>query len=241
MQKILKFLEELSCNNNREWFLEHKAQYNEVQEQVNSLTTCLIEGLSRVDDSIGGLQVKDCTYRIYRDVRFSPNKMPYKNHIGIYVCPSGKKSGYAGYYLHLEPFAATSASKEKADGDVLWHGPLLAAGLHCPEPKVIASIRDEIFSHADSYVSAIEGAEGFDVDNSTQLKRLPRDFAKIENIDPRIEGYLRLRDYDLIKPLEKSVMRLSQDRFVDSVVAEFAKTTEFNRLLNRSVRFTRER
>lgn len=101
MQAIIDFLRQLSQNNNREWFMAHKSEYQQAQARFNELTEQLILGISQFDSSVSGLTAKDCIYRIYRDVRFSKDKSPYKTHMGAYVCPGGKKSGYAGYYFHV--------------------------------------------------------------------------------------------------------------------------------------------
>ena len=72
----------------------------------DSFTEQLILGIQSFDSNINNLSVKDCTYRIYRDARFSKDKTPYKTHMGAFISPNGKKSGYSGYYFHIE------ASKE---------------------------------------------------------------------------------------------------------------------------------
>lgn len=66
-------------------------------------TAKAIDGIAAFDPSVRGLTVKDCTWRIYRDTRFSPDKTPYKTHMGAFVAPRGKKGGYSGYYFHVEP------------------------------------------------------------------------------------------------------------------------------------------
>lgn len=81
MENIISFLSELKDNNNREWFEQNKRRYKEVQEQFNNFTQQLIDGIVLFDRSIENITVKDCIYRIYRDVRFSHNKEPYKTHI----------------------------------------------------------------------------------------------------------------------------------------------------------------
>jgi len=78
MEKVLQFLNELQKNNNRIWFEDHKQEYREALEIFNSFTENLIAGIATFDPSVRNLSLKDCTYRIYRDVRFSPDKSPYK-------------------------------------------------------------------------------------------------------------------------------------------------------------------
>lgn len=100
---ILDFLKVLAANNNREWFQEHKAEYLSVQADFEELLAGVIARLSPWDESVAHVLPRDCTYRIYRDVRFSSDKSPYKTHIGGYINARGKKSNHCGYYLHLEP------------------------------------------------------------------------------------------------------------------------------------------
>ena len=78
MREVLAFLNELALHNERPWFLAHKIEYQSAVERFNDLTARVIEGIRSFDDTIGPLTPKDCTYRIYRDIRFSKDKTPYK-------------------------------------------------------------------------------------------------------------------------------------------------------------------
>ena len=102
-KRILAFLTELTANNNRSWFLEHKKEYSECRVDFEARIAEAIARISEFDPEIAHLQVKDCVYRFNRDTRFSPDKSPYKNHLGAYICARGKKALRGGYYLHLEP------------------------------------------------------------------------------------------------------------------------------------------
>ena len=86
---ILDFLKVLAANNNREWFQEHKAEYLSVQADFEELLAGVIARLSPWDESVAHVLPRDCTYRIYRDVRFSSDKSPYKTHIGGYINARG--------------------------------------------------------------------------------------------------------------------------------------------------------
>ena len=89
---IFQFLKEVSANNNREWFNAHKDLYEEARGEFENLLSAIITRISLFDESIRGVQVKDCTYRIYRDTRFSQDKTPYKTHLGGYIrCPACTK------------------------------------------------------------------------------------------------------------------------------------------------------
>lgn len=94
MEEIIDFLNKLSANNNREWFNAHKEEYLHCKNLFEKFTIELIEGIRKFDESIGPLTISDCTYRIYRDTRFSLDKTPYKTHFGAFIVPEGKKSGY---------------------------------------------------------------------------------------------------------------------------------------------------
>ena len=102
-KRILSFLRQVTANNNRPWFQEHKAEYDAVKAEFERGIAQAIERIMTFDPEIAHLKVKDCTYRFYRDTRFSADKSPYKNHMGAYIDAKGKKALRGGYYLHLEP------------------------------------------------------------------------------------------------------------------------------------------
>ena len=91
----------------------------------------LIPSLQRIDPELGPLTLSECTYRIYRDTRFSPDKTPYKVHMGAYINRQGKKSPFAGYYVHISPVEGS-----------LWGG-----GLYCPDPRIPKAVREDIYEH----------------------------------------------------------------------------------------------
>ena len=99
----LQFLRDIAVNNNREWFHAHHDYYEAARAAFESMVARLIARITVFDSSVQYLTVSDCTYRFYRDIRFSSDKSPYKRHFGAYVNARGKKSFHGGYYLHLEP------------------------------------------------------------------------------------------------------------------------------------------
>ncbi|HPV88528.1 MAG TPA: DUF2461 family protein, partial [Bacteroidales bacterium] len=78
MKRVIEFLAALSRNNNKPWFDAHKELYLEALQDFHDFTAQLIEGIATFDKDVSSLTVKDCTFRIYRDLRFSPDKSPYK-------------------------------------------------------------------------------------------------------------------------------------------------------------------
>jgi len=103
MKEVIDFFRRLHDDNTREWFDAHRAEWTRVKGRFADFTGQLIGGIASFDPEVRGLRPQDCTYRIARDTRFSPDKSPYKTYIGAYIAPKGKKSGFAGYYFHIEP------------------------------------------------------------------------------------------------------------------------------------------
>jgi len=129
----IKFLKELKKNNNKPWFDDHRKQYETAKTDFQSLVKSLITSIAKFDAPIGNLTVKECIFRINRDVRFSKDKRPYKNNLACYFNKSGKKGNGAGYYLHIEPGKS-----------------MAAGGIWMPEASDLAKIRQEIdYSFAD--------------------------------------------------------------------------------------------
>ena len=155
----LKFLKELKKNNNRDWFNKHKNRYELAREELKNLQAALLNEMSHQDEIA---QIK--LYRIYRDVRFSPNKDPYKTHFSGYIERATKwKRG--GYYFQISPNGNSMA------GGGFWK----------PEKEDLLRIRQEI-ANDDKPLRKIINAKAFK-DTFTQLdgeqlKTAPRGFDK---------------------------------------------------------------
>ena len=217
----MTFLNGVLHNNNRPWFQDNKDLYLKAQSRINSMTVELIDGISKFDSSIKNLTLSDCTYRIYRDIRFSPDKRPYKTHMGIYVCTQGKKSGLAGYYLHFE-----------GDGAEYLGLNGLYAGLYNPNKDVLKNIREDICYDGAVFEDAIKKAKNFTLDTSCSLTKTPKDFPK----DSSYDYLLRLKQYNLIQALPEGM--LYSDNLIEWALEEFKTAHDFNALLNRAALFS---
>ena len=162
-------------------------------------------------------------YRIARDTRFSPDKSPYKTYIGAYIAPKGKKSGFAGYYFHIEPCCDS----------LIWSN-ALSAGLYCPEPVVLRSVRDEITDNGAEIAAAIRKAKGFDLVEENKLKRVPTGFPA----DSEYADMLKLKDFYIAKRITEEF--LLADDLLEKTLAEFRRTQPFVAILNRAVQFAYE-
>ncbi|MCX6291218.1 MAG: DUF2461 domain-containing protein [Bacteroidetes bacterium] len=126
-KSTLDFLKQLKKNNNKDWFDANKEKYLAAKQNIDAMTTELIRSFSSIDKNIAGLKAKDCVFRIYRDVRFSKNKSPYKTNMGAIINAGGKKMMTAGFYIHIEPGKS-----------------FLAGGLWMPPSDQVKKIRQEI-------------------------------------------------------------------------------------------------
>ena len=185
---IIGFLRDVMANNNRPWFMEHKDEYMAAKADFERGVEQAIGRIAGFDASIAHITVKDSTYRFYRDTRFSPDKSPYKNHLGAYIAAHGKKSLHGGYYLHLEPGHC-----------------LLACGDYWLPTNILTSCRNEIMANIDRWLECVRSDEflkyfgasdsaKWDDQQGFGLERLktcpsgfPRDYEHI--------GYLRMKDY----------------------------------------------
>lgn len=213
MKEILEFLKEIRVNNNREWFAAHKVEYLKIKDKVETLASGLIAGVASFDPDAAMLSVTDCTYRIYRDTRFSLDKTPYKTHIGIFINPPyGKKSNRMGYYLHLEP------------GNCF-----VAAGTVCLPSKTISAIRQSIYDNVDEYLEIINNPDfkaKYPVIGENYLKTapkgIPRDWEHIELVRPK--------DFVTSHPL--SQREICAKDMPEKVTALFRIAKPFNDFIN---------
>lgn len=162
LSPVLQFAADLKLNNNRPWFIEHKAEYELARARFEEFVEDLIFDLSKTEP-LGGLTPKDCIYRLNRDLRFSKDKTPYKPYLSAYIAPGGRKSRLMGYYVHLEP------------GNVM-----LAGGLYDPEPRQLTAFRDAIARNSREFKSIItekKFVEFFGEVGGESLKTIPRGFS----------------------------------------------------------------
>ncbi len=100
---IMPFLAALQQNNNKPWFDQNRDWFKAAQADFSQLVADVIEILSDTEPKFAGLTAKECIYRIYRDLRFSFDKTPYKTHFSANIAPGGKNSEWCGFYVQLEP------------------------------------------------------------------------------------------------------------------------------------------
>jgi uncharacterized protein (TIGR02453 family) len=191
-KSTLEFLSELKQHNDRDWFLINRRRYDEARANFESFVQVLIDEISGFDPILKGLEVRSCTYRINRDIRFSNDKTIYKTHLGAFIVRGGKKFGdrFAGYYFHVEPGGSS----------------MIAGGAYMPPKPWLSAIREkideqgekllEIIRHADfkKYFGEIEGEK-----LKTAPKGYPKDHPYIELL--KLKSFLAARlisDKDIV-------------------------------------------
>ncbi|WP_281336297.1 DUF2461 domain-containing protein [Flavobacterium eburneipallidum] len=177
----LQFLDDLKANNNRDWFLENKKRYEVFKKDYHKLVGDFLDIMKPLDPSLEMLEVKNCTFRINRDIRFSKDKSPYKDHIGVWISSDSKGMNRSGYYVHI---ART--------------GSFIAGGFYCPEADDLKKVRKEIAFFHDDLEEIINNKNfqkefgDFDRNEKNLLKNPPRGYEKDH---PAIE-FLKLKSFE---------------------------------------------
>jgi uncharacterized protein (TIGR02453 family) len=212
MQEVLNFLSELRVNNNKEWFDQNRGRYEESRKKVLFLTELVIHEIGGFDPEIGNLNAKDCVFRIFRDVRFSTDKTPYKVNMGSFIARGGRKSVGAGYYLHIEP-----------------GGSFVGGGAYCPPADSLKALRTEIFDHPEEFKHLINSApfrkmypEMYDDKLKTAPKGFPKDFPEID--------LLKYKSYAFTSRIADEVV--VGNAYVGRIIGAFKELAPVNRFLN---------
>jgi uncharacterized protein (TIGR02453 family) len=215
-QKSLSFLTDLKHNNNRDWFISQKKRYDEYKADYHRVIAEFLEVMKQGDPSLERLEVKQCTFRINRDIRFSKDKSPYKSHMGIWMSTNVLSGNGPGYYIHIEPGAS-----------------FLSGGLYNPEAPELKKVRRELdFFHDD--LEEILAEPGFkkvfgDLDRENALKTSPKDYPKDH---PAIK-YLQLKSFTASAPINDS--QLKAKNFVSNTAAKLLLLKPLNEYLNRAL------
>ena len=177
-KNTLTFLTSLKKNNNKEWFDKNKDKYLEAKDDVAALVDMFLKDVTTFDKKYSGITSKQSLFRIYRDIRFSKDKRPYKTNLGASMNPGGRKAIGAGYYLHIEP-----------------GGSFFAGGVWMPPSDELKKIRQEIDYNGKKFHKVIDNKDFKKyfgkLEEEYKLKTTPKGYDKEH---PDIE-YLRLTSF----------------------------------------------
>ena len=212
LKPVLDFLSRLQKNNNKTWFEGNRPAYEKAKEQFEAFVDQLIIGLGSVED-LGGITAKDCVMRIYRDIRFSKDKSPYKLSMSASIGPGGKKSTRLTYYLHIEPPGAS----------------IIAGGLHAPDSAQITKFREAIDRDAKPFKDVVNNKafkHNFGAVEGEKLKTSPKGF---DRDHPEIE-LLRLKEVVAVQRLTDA--KVLSPNFNGHVIDTFTAMKPFLDYLN---------
>ena len=217
-KESLQFLDDLKKNNNRDWFQDNKKRYEVFKKDYHQLVSDFLDAMKPLDPSLELLEVKNCTFRINRDIRFSKDKSPYKAHLGVWMSTGAKGANRSGYYVHIEKGAS-----------------FIAGGFYSPESEDLKKVRKEIaFFHDD--LEAILADKNFkkefgslDINENNSLKSMPRGYEKDH---PAIE-FLKLKSFTATQKYD--ISEVTKKDFVAKMSQKLIALKPLNEFINRAL------
>ena len=184
MHEVLAFLRELAVNNDRSWFKARKERFDVLRGAWDQDMERLIGLVAEFDPQARGLSVKDSVYRIYRDIRFSHDKRPYKNYFSGVIGKGGRHTVQSCYYAHF--------GVEEL---------MLCGGIWWPEKAILEQLRGLIDAEADEFLAIINNPEITSRYKwmSRSLKTMPKGYAK----DHPMAQFLKMKEYLLVMELDE--------------------------------------
>ncbi len=210
------FLAALKENNDREWFQEHRDEYEQAWQNMKEFTQAIITGLAQTDRYITeDIPVSKCVFRIYRDTRFSKDKTPYKTWLGAGISTAGRKLNGPEYYLHIQPGNSFAA-----------------CGYWRPEKDHLMAIRQELDYNGARLLELLEEPafkKHCQLDMQEKLKRPPAGF---DEDNPYIE-WIKLKSFTAFEQLADD--ELAGDDGLDRVLQAFRRMYGFKLFLHEAL------
>jgi uncharacterized protein (TIGR02453 family) len=215
--QILVFLSKLSKNNDRSWFEKNKEIYLTAKDNFEAVVSHVLNDLVKFNPELGVLNPKKLPFRIYRDVRFSKDKSPYKINMGAGFSPNGKLVQEPGYYLHIQPGNKSFA----------------AGGIYMPDGPNLAKVRQEIDYNGDKLIKILKEKKfkkWFDgLDDFDRLKTMPKGYAPDH---PHIE---LLKNKSFIVTHEFTDAQVKDKKFLKNVNEVFKAIKPLNEFLKEAI------
>lgn len=209
------FLEQLKLNNEREWFQQNKELYDDAHKNVKEFVEGLIIQLSKIDPYINlDIKASKCMFRIYRDVRFSKDKSPYKNWLAAGISIDGRKLDGPEYYIHIEPNKS-----------------FIAVGYWQPKKEHLDAIRQELDYNYNEFLNSLE-EDGWSLADLYDSDKLVRPPAGYTADNPAIET-LKFKSFIIHKNI--SNIELIKENSLVTVVDIFKKTQFFKKFLHEAI------
>lgn len=218
MIAALQFIDDLKANNNTEWMHANKKRYESFKKDYHELIANLLEQMKPLDASLELLEIKNCTFRINRDIRFAKDKSPYKTNMGMWLSTNRNRKNSPGYYIHYEKGAS-----------------FIAGGVWCPEANELKKIRKEIaffYEDLQEIVSNKDFKSGFSAlsrEENNILKKAPKGY---EPTHEAIE-FLKLKSFTASQKVDD---KLFYDKdFGKKMAQKLIVLKPLNEFLNRAL------
>ncbi len=217
-KEAIHFKNDLKNNNNTPWMHANKERYESYKKEYHFFINSLLIEMKKLDSALEPLEIKNCTFRINRDIRFSKDKTPYKTHIATWFPVNKSRKNSPGYYVHFEEGKS-----------------FIAAGIWGPEPADVKKIRREIaFFHEDleKIIAKPDFKKEFGTitrEENFLLKKAPKGY---DPEHPAIE-LLKLKSYTCSQKIDD---KLFSDKDFSIIIAKkLAILKDFNQFLNRAI------
>ncbi|WP_140485138.1 DUF2461 domain-containing protein [Flavobacterium sp. GSA192] len=217
-KESLKFLDDLRNNNNREWFQDNKKRYEIFKKDYHQLVSDFLDAMKPMDPALEMLEIKNCTFRINRDIRFSKDKSPYKSHLGVWLSSGAKDQNRSGYYVHIEK-----------------GGSFIAGGFYSPDPDQLKKIRKEIAFFYEDLEAILNDPNfkrefgDFNRNENSVLKNPPRGYEKEH---PAID-FLKLKSFETVQKFD--ISDVTKKDFVSKMSQKLILLKPLNEFLNRAL------
>ena len=215
VQSTLDFLADLHKNNNREWYHANKNRFKDAFINFEDLIAMLLHTISGFDDLIIGTEPKECISQIYRDIRFSKDKTPYKSWFGASMKPGGRRGIGSGYYIHI-------SSKLVYISGGIWH----------PSQDTLSAIRDYIIACPNKFENVALNKsfqQTFGELGGEKLKISPRGIPKNH---PQIKW---LRHKDFIVSLQFNPQDILSEKFITNAGKGYEKMLPLNQFISKEI------
>lgn len=217
MPRLYRFIEELAANNNRPWFDAHKSEYQDLRTHWMADLDAMISHIRQWLPEVGSQTAASSAYRIYRDIRFSPDKTPFKTHFSAAIVPGGKKSPYAGFYI------STGMPKMHYQG--------LFGGLWCPDAKILSKMRHAIVDNIEEWEQIVTDPQLTAIyePDCSSLKTIPKGWDR----NHPYAKYLRLTNYGYAS--EKNNKYFLDPAWPEHAAADLHRLLPFINFLNYTI------
>lgn len=188
-KETLGFLNNLNKNNRRDWFEKNKQSFEDAKLDFETFISEIFFEMAKLNENLIGTDPRKCIFRIYRDVRFSKNKEPYKTNFGAAICAGGKSLNTALFYIHIEP-----GNKS-----------FIAGGRYMPDSNSLRNIREKIAGKPNEFKKIISDKKFksvFSKLSDIKVKTVPRGYTKDH---PEIE-LLKYTSYIVEKKIEDDIL-----------------------------------